>query len=227
MFFYLLFHFNHVVMRKRFYHSCVCSCSPRKGIVYMDVKLLKDIVNHGVHSIRCASTCAHKAHRGILLGDLCAEAHHPMWALKIWKFTLEQIHMKDYNDWIDVWFNTKYVRLQDVISEGNCEIIGRRIDDLERRYGLSDAYGRDSWEYRAGEGWYNGFRYEKYDYNWEELREEYIEMRDKAIEWQERERIFREGLNEQMPEMQDFFDYWNDYNPVVQEDLHFKIDDWD
>ena len=214
-------------MRKRFYHCCVCSCSPEKGVVFMDVKILKGILNRGLHAIRCASTCAHKAHRGILLGDLCAEAHHPFWALKIWKLTLGLIHWKDYNDWIDVWFHTEYVRLQDVISEGVCEIIGRRIDDLERRYGLSDAQGRNSWEYRAGEGWYNGLRYEKYEFNWEELREEWIQERNEANERIERERIFREGQNELVPQPQDFFDYWNDYDPTVSEGLLCKIDDWD
>ena len=214
-------------MRKRFYHSRVCSCSPEKGIVYLETKLLNSMVNHGIHSIRCAGNCGHMALRGILLGDLCVEAHHPFWALKIWKFTLRQIHSKDYNDWIDVWFNTKYVRLQDVISDGNCEIIGRRIDDVERCLGLSDAKGRDSWEYRAGDGWYNDFFYEKYDANWEEVRKEYLEMRNEALERQEREQLFCDVQNESTPQPQDFFDYWNDYTPVLQEDLHFKIDDWD
>lgn len=214
-------------MRKRFYHSRVCSCSPEKGIMYLETKLLNSMVNHGIHSIRCAGNCGHMALRGILLGDLCVEAHHPFWALKIWKFTLRQIHSKDYNDWIDVWFNTKYVRLQDVISDGNCEIIGRRIDDVERCLGLSDAKGRDSWEYRAGDGWYNDFFYEKYDANWEEVRKEYLEMRNEALERQEREQLFCDVQNESTPQPQDFFDYWNDYTPVLQEDLHFKIDDWD
>lgn len=214
-------------MRKRFYHSRVCSCSPEKGIMYLETKLLNSMVNHGIHSIRCAGNCGHMALRGILLGDLCVEAHHPFWALKIWKFTLRQIHSKDYNDWIDVWFNTKYVRLQDVISDGNCEIIGRRIDDVERCLGLSDAKGRDSWEYRAGDGWYNDFFYEKYDANWEEVRKEYLEMRNEALERQEREQLFWDVQNESAPQPQDFFDYWNDYTPVLQEDLHFKIDDWD
>ena len=214
-------------MRKRFYHQRVCSCSPQQGVTYLETRLLNRMVNHGIHSIRCAGNCGHMALRGMLLGNLCAEAHHPMWALKIWKFTLRQIHCKDYNDWIDVWFNTRYVRLRDVISDGNCEIIGRHIDEVERQLGLSDAQGRDSWEYRAGDGWYNDLFYEKYDYNCEEMRDECIAMRNEALKQQERERTFCEGLPEQAPQPQGFFDYWNDYTPVVQEDLHFKIDDWD
>ena len=104
-------------MRKRLKHFHVCSCSPERGVTYLDARLLKDIVNRGIHPIRCASTCGHKALRGLLLGDLCAETNHLGWALRIWKFTLKQIHEKDYDDWIDVhWFNTKYVSFQDVIS---------------------------------------------------------------------------------------------------------------
>lgn len=193
----------------------------------MESRIIRDIVNRGIHPIRCASTCAHKAKRGLLLGDLCAETGHLMWARKIWKFTLEEIHTKDYDDWIDVTFNTEYVRLRDVISDGVCEIIGRRIDDVERRLGIADAHGRDSWEYCAGDGWYNDFFYEKYDYDWEEVRNEFIDMRDEALDRQQSAQFFCDVQDERLPQPQDFFDYWNDYSPVLQEDLNFKIDDWD
>ena len=213
-------------MRRRF--SCrVCSCMPNGVLTHLEAQILKDLVNRTIHPIRCASTCAHKAQKGLYLGDLCAEAHHPMWALKIWKFTLTQIHYKDYEDWVDVWFNTKYVRLRDVISDGICEIIGRRIDDVERALGLSEAQGRDSWEYWAGDGWYNSFSYEKYDSDWDRIREYYIEMRNEAIARQCTERFFHEAQGDLPPQAQNFFDYWNDYDPASQEDYYFKIDDWD
>jgi len=150
-----------------------------------------------------------------------------MWALKIWKFVLAQIHSKDYDDWIDVWFNTDYVRLKDVISDGICEVIGRRIDDVERQVGLSDAHGRDSWEYRAGDGWYDSFFCEKYESDWDEWRDFYVGLRNEAVERQQAERIFLEGQSMQPPQAQNFFDYWNDYDATTQEDFHFKIDDWE
>lgn len=193
--------------------------------MYLESRMLRDIVDSGIHPIRCASTCAHKAQKGLLLGDLCAEARHLMWARKIWLFTLAEIHAKDYDDWIDVWFNTKYVRLQDVISDGICEVLGRRIDEVERRLGLADAHGRDSWEYRAGDGWYDSFRYEKFDSDWGEWREYYVGLRNESVERQQAERMFYEGLG--APQPLDFFDYWNDSNPTEQEDYNFKIDDWD
>ena len=214
-------------MRKHFSQEWVCRSMPSRGVVYLEAKTLKDIVDKGMQPISSASTCAQMAQEGLSLGNLCAEAGHPMWALKVWKFTLGEIHAKDYDDWIDVYFNTEYVRLKDVISDGVCEVIGRRIDDVERIVGLSDAHGRDSWEYRAGDGWYNDLWYEKYDFDWEEMRESYVEMRDEALERQQREQLFLDAQHEQVPQPQDFFDHWNDYTPVVQEDLHFKIDDWD
>lgn len=215
-------------MRKRFFHCRLCSCSPEKGVIYLDARMLQDIVNRGIHSIRCASTCAHKAHRGLYLGKLCAEAHHPWWALKIWKFTLDQIHAKDWDDWLYVTFNPEYVRLQDVISDGICEIIGRHIDDLERQCGLSDAHGRDSWEYLAGDGWYDYFRSEKYHYgiDWEEWRDEIMSWRSELLANQQAARIFREGQGNLPPSSQNFFDYWTDCDSDA-EDLNFKIDDWD
>ena len=188
---------------------------------------MSDIVNKGMHALDSASTCARKAQKGLLLGDLCAETGHLMWALKVWKFTLGEIHAKDYDDWIDVNFHTEYVRLRDVISDGACEVIGRRIDAMERRVGLSNARGRDSWEYRAGDGWYDSLWYEKYDFDWVELRNECVEMRDEALERQQREQLFCDAQLEYVSQPQDLFDYLNDYNPVLQEDLNFKVDDWD
>lgn len=213
-------------MRRRIPYRA-CRCMPNGVVTHLEAQLLKELVDREILPIRCASTCARKAQKGLYLGSLCAEAHHPMWALKIWKFTLSQIHSKDYDDWIDVWFNTKYVRLRDVISDGICEVIGRCIDDIERTLGLSDAHGRDSWEYWAGDGWYDSLFYEKYDSDWDSVRDYYIEMRNAALEYQHSERLFYELLGEQPPQAQNFFDYWNDYNPLNQEDFYFEVDDWD
>lgn len=192
----------------------------------MEAKTLSDIVNKDMRALVCASVCARKAQKGLLLGDLCTEAGHLIWALKVWKFTLGEIHAKDYDDWIDVSFHTKYVRLRDVISDGACEVIGRRIDDVERRLGLADACGRDSWAYRAGDGWYDMLWYEKYDCEWEDTREYLIEFFNEIRERQQREQLFCDAQFEYVPQPQDLFDYLNDYNPVLQEDLNFKIDDW-
>ena len=213
-------------MRRRLPYR-VCSCMPNGVVTHLEARLLRELVNREIHPLRGASTSARKAQKGLYLGNLCAEANHPMWALKVWKFTLSQVHSKDYDDWIGVWFNTKYVRLGDVISNGICEIIGRRIDDVERSIGLSDAKGFDSWEYRAGDGWYDDMFYEKYDYDWGSERDSYIKLRNGAVEHQQSERLFYEGQGYLPPQAQNFFDYWSDYSPMAQEDFYFKVDDWD
>ena len=74
------------------------------------------------------------------------------------------------------------MQLKDVISDGVCELIGKRIDKVERDLHLSDAQGRDSWEYWAGDGWYDALFYEKYDFDWEQARDYYIKVRDQARE---------------------------------------------
>ena len=200
---------------------------PNGTVTQMEARLLKELVNREIHPIRCASSCGRKAQKGLMLGDLCAETRHLMWALKIWKFTLHQIHAKDYDDWIDVWFNTERVRLKDVISDGICEIIGRRIDEVERSLKLSDAQGRDSWAYWAGDGWYDGLFYEKYDSDWDSMRDYFVALRDEAVERQHVERFFHEVQGDQPPQAQDFFNYWSDYDPTAQEDYYFQVDDWD
>ena len=63
---------------------------------YLESRMLNRFVNHGVHTIRCAVS-PHKFHRGLLLGDLCAEGHHLMWAIKVWKLTLNEIPSIDAN----------------------------------------------------------------------------------------------------------------------------------
>lgn len=200
-------------MRKRF-HQRVCSCSPKKGMEYLESRMLNRFVNHGVHTIRCAAS-PHKFHRGLLLGDLCAEGHHLMWAIKVWKLTLNEIHRKDWDDFIDLNFDTRYVRLDDVISEGSCEVLGRRIDEAERKLGISNPrYG--SWEHHAGVGEYDWLRLWKYDYSLQELEEEERTVLAEARSREDTRRIFGEGLPESTPQHVDAFDYWHEDNEEKQ-----------
>jgi len=212
-------------MRRRFHDDRVCSCSPTSGMVFIHARMLRDIINREIHPIRCASTCGRKGQKALILGDLCVEAGYPLWALRLWFFAVGQIHNKDYDDWVNVWFNTRYVQLQDVISNGLCEMIGRRVDDVNRRLKLEAPNGRNSCEYWFGDGWYDSFRYEKYDYYWDEYRDRFISARDGAIAQQQTDRIFHEGQGSLPSQSQDFFYYWSDFDPLAQ-DLYYEIDDW-
>ncbi len=212
-------------MRRKFYQERVCCCSPTQGMVYMQARVLKTIADHEMRSLRCAATCGRKAQKAMALGDLCVEAHHPLWALKVWRFAIREIHRKDYDDWVAVHFNEAYSSLQEVVSDGACELIGRRMDEVCRRLGLDAPKGKNSWEYRCGDGWYGSFLQEKYGIDVADWCERFAGMRDEAIARQTTARIFQEGQGSLPPQAQDFFQYWEDRDATMQ-NLYFKIDDW-
>ena len=116
-------------MRRRIPYR-VCSCMPNGVVTHLEARLLKDIVNQAIHPIQCAASCKWKFMRGMHIGDLCAETGHFLWALKVWGLTAGLIEDKDINDWIYVWFDNKRVRLTDVISETEYEVLIRRCCDL-------------------------------------------------------------------------------------------------
>ena len=69
--------------------------------------------------------------------------------------------------------------------------------------------------------------YEKYDSDWDSMRDYFVALRDEAVERQHVERFFHEVQGDQPPQAQDFFNYWSDYDPTAQEDYYFQVDDWD
>ena len=70
-------------MRRRIPYR-VCSCTPNGVVTHIEARFLKGLIYREIHPIRCASSCARKAQKGLYLVNLCAEARHLMWALKIW-----------------------------------------------------------------------------------------------------------------------------------------------
>ena len=109
-------------MRRRIPYR-VCRCLPNGVVTHLEARLLKDLVNREIHPIRCAESCKRKFQKAMYLGDLCAETGHFWWARKIWRFAAGLIEDKDYDDWRYVWFDNNRVRLRDVISETECELL--------------------------------------------------------------------------------------------------------
>jgi hypothetical protein len=212
-------------MRKRSIYR-VCRCTPNGRIEQLETRLLVQMVNHDVHAIRCARYGGQKALVALRIGRLLEETGHDWWAVRLWLFAIGEIHAKDYDDWIDVWFNDKYVSFHEVISDGSCAVLGRCVDEVERRHGWSLPQGMDSWEYRAGDGWYDSFRFEKFDCDWHYWRQHYLDMRDAAIDWQQAAQLFRDGQGDLPPQAQDFFLYWTEDEEAAH-DVYFKVDDWD
>ena len=63
-------------MRKRYSYR-VCRCTPNEGVVQLETRLLRHIVNYRIRSIRCAQNSRMKYHFGLHLGQLCATSGHP------------------------------------------------------------------------------------------------------------------------------------------------------
>ena len=193
----------------------VCSCTPDGVITHLEARLLKDIANQAIHPIRCAASCKWKYMRGMRIGDLCAETGHFYWALKVWGLTAGLIESKDYDDWRYVWFDNKRVKLTDVISETEYELLERRCSQLWRALGFPEY---DWWDERVE---YLSSRYfgtcyyylyeDKFDGYYDELIGEWEEKMMEFKDEQETEQLFRDALGDNLhPSSQDFFDYWLD-----------------
>ena len=185
-------------MRRRIPYR-VCRCIPNGSVTHLEARLLKEIVNREIHPIRCAESCKVKFKRGMRIGDLCAETGHFVWAIKVWGFTANLIESKDFDEWIDVWFDNIWVSLCDVISETEYEMLIRRCSDLYKALGFpKDYWWNTERERLARETFGTSYHYlfgEKYDSNWypDILQEEWDSEMDEYRAKQETDRIFREG----------------------------------
>ena len=201
-------------MRRRIPYR-VCSCTPNGVVTHLEARLLKEIVNSAIHPIRCAESCKWKFMRGMRIGDLCAETGHFWWARKVWMFTSNLIENKDYDDWRYVWFDNDRVRLRDVISETECELLDRRCSQLWRALGFPEY---DWWDKRVeyltsryfGTCYYYLFE-DKFDGYYDQLIGEWEEEMEGYRAIQETEQMFREGQGDDLPPCsQDFYEYWHD-----------------
>lgn len=174
-------------MRKRNFYR-VCRCTPDKGVVQLDTRLLRHIVNYRIHSIRCAQNSRVKYHLGLHLGQLCANTDHPWWAIKIWQFTLKLMCWKDYEDWMWVSVNPKYVNIDHVLSEPESQDLGQRIDALWKEMGHPECAVME----RYAQGEYNYFWAEKYDFCRVEY-EEWLADFEAAEQQEATDALFREG----------------------------------
>ena len=201
-------------MRRRIPYR-VCSCMPNGVETHLEARLLKDLVNRVIHPIRCAESCKRKFQKGSRIGDLCAETGHFWWAMRVWELTERLIANKDWDDWRYVWFDNNRVRLRDVISETECELLSKRRSDLWRALGFPEyAWWTPEWDRLASDTfgtYYTDLWLDKFDFDPVSCTEEWDSaMRDISAE-QETEVLFREGQSDSQPLCaQNFFDYWGD-----------------
>ena len=200
---------------------------PNGVVTHLEARLLKDIVNQGIHPIRCAASCRQKFIKGSRLGDLCAETGHFGWARKVWGLTEYLIDVKDCEENRYEWFDDKWVSIGDVLSETECELLSRRRSDLWRALGFPEYAWWDEKTERYHSLRFGTFYWDlwedKYGYNpMQGLMEFEEEMRGYEAE-QETEYLFREGQVDNPPACsQDFMEYW--HGSPVKEDFSW-IDD--
>ena len=175
---------------------------PNGVVTHLEARLLKELVNREIHPIRCAENCRRKFLKGSRIGDLCAETGHFWWALKVWRLTARLIEEKDYNDWIDVWFDNNWVKIYDVISETECELLLRRCSDLWRALGFPEyAWWDERWEDIASHtfgSYYTDMWVEKYDFDPVEFTIEFDEEMKAIEELQAAEQLFQDGQDEHL-----------------------------
>lgn len=173
---------------------------PNGVVTHLEARLLKEIVNSEIHPIRCAKSCKRKFQKGSRIGDLCAETGHFWWALKVWRLTAYLIESKDYEDWRYVWFDNNRVRLRDVVSETECELLARRCSDLWRALGYPEyAWWNETWEKIASLTFGSYYTYlwvEKFDFDPVEWTIEYEAEIEHLREIQKVEALFIEGQYE-------------------------------
>ena len=188
---------------------------PNGVVTHLEARILKDLVNREIHPIRCAESCKRKFQKGSRIGDLCAETGHFWWAMKVWRLTERLIADKDWDDWRYVCFDNNRVRLRDVVSETECELLSKRRSDLWRALGFPEyAWWTTDRERLASDtfgSYYTDLWLDKFDFDpasWtEEWESEVREIRNEH----NTEALFREGLEDCQPLCtQDFFEYWGD-----------------
>lgn len=207
-------------MRRRIPYR-VCSCMPNGVVTHLEARLLKEIVNREIHPIRCANSCKQKFMKGMRLGDLCAETGHFWWAMKVWELTERLIANKDWDDWRYVWFDNNRVRLRDVISETECELLSKRRSDLWRALGFPEyAWWTAEWEHIASDtfgSYYTDLWLDKFDFDPVSWTEEWESTMREIRDDQKTKVLFREGQDEYQPLcVQDFFEYWGN-SPRVED----------
>lgn len=193
----------------------VCRCLPNGVVTHLEARLLRELVNREIHPIRCAESCKRKYQKTMYIGDLCAETGHFWWALKIWRLGAGLIEDKDYEDWRYVWFDNDRVRLRDVISETECELLYRRCSQLWRALGHPEYdWWDDKMEYFTST--YNGVCYynlyvDKFSEFYEHPIGEWEKEMEAAEAEQETAKLFRDALGDNLPACsQDFTEYWHD-----------------
>ena len=142
-------------MKKKVYES-VCTCTREGRIVFMDTRLLQEVVNEGLEEVSeanlpwsdvetalngneeidddyvvdCAAYCSRVvAMWGLMLGQLCESVGHFGMALDVWRSMLTRVNGYDFDGWLYANRHSD-IRFWGFVNVFGAVQIGRRIDQL-------------------------------------------------------------------------------------------------
>jgi|GEM_PF-3544627 len=136
----------------------VCTCTSKGNVVYIDTKLLYEVVKKAGQVIVSTKKTGVMVNRALLLGDICETSGHYWLAMQIWRKTMYKVIGQDWDDWYNVFPNPVYVRLEHVTNRFGAMRLGRKMDELWKK--LKHPEMADN-EYNADD-WYNELWMEHY-----------------------------------------------------------------
>lgn len=126
----------------------MCRCTPQRGIVAMDAKLLTEMVEKELGCISVTPNLRRAATQAMMLGDICYASGHTAMAIGVWREAYDMVRYED-SQWVYIPLNTRLFRLDDVVSKDEACALGRRIDRAFKAVGLGElaGYGRRAQQY--------------------------------------------------------------------------------
>ena len=142
-------------MKKKVYEN-VCTCTREGRFVFMDTKLLQEVVNEGMEEVSdanlpwsdventlknhkevdedyvvdCAAYCSRViALWALMLGDICESVGHYGMALDIWRSMLARVNGYDYDGWFYAYRHSD-IKFWGFVNVFGAVLIGQRIDQM-------------------------------------------------------------------------------------------------
>jgi len=119
-------------MKGKFYEK-VCACTSEGNVVYIDTKLLYEVVKKAGQVIVSTKKTGVMVNRALLLGDICETSGHYWLAMQIWRKTMYKVVDQDWKDWCYVYPNPMYFRLEHVTNRFGAMRLGRKMDELWKK----------------------------------------------------------------------------------------------
>ncbi len=118
-------------------YELVCKSTLENGVVQMDPKEFGEMVSREMRDIRCCDNVCHKAHKAMLLGDMCRNCGYPFTALKVYRYGLRAVYDEEY---AMIHHKVRRYMSNNMYLEHEAKLLAHRIDMvLCEQYGTAHA----------------------------------------------------------------------------------------